>query len=233
MQKIKKTIKIKHMKTLIVSIMLLLCAPGLYAQKKIAEGIVTYSVEWELPESMKNMANNFPAEIKVYFKGDSSSTRTESQMYSSNSILNATTNFERLLVDIPILNKKYVVTLKAADQKKMSEKLPKLELVRSGTETKMMAGYKVYKFSAVERKSNQHFEAWFTNDINITPNALTRFYDTSYGFPVQFTTYVNGITLKAMVKEVKSSLIPPKSFVADSDYVEISLEQLMQMSGGN
>jgi hypothetical protein len=39
------------------------------------------------------------------------------------------------------------------------------------------------------------------------------------------------MSVRAVVKEIKSTKIPSDTFVADKDYEEISLDQLMQMSG--
>ena len=87
------------MKRISLSVAFLLCGSLLFAQtpaKRIPEGIITYSVEWKLPENMQQMAANFPAELTVFFKGDSSSLKTESQMYSSTSILNTKKEYECL-----------------------------------------------------------------------------------------------------------------------------------------
>lgn len=84
------------MRKLILNLAMLLIATGLYAQvengKKIVEGTITYTVEWKLPEQLQSMAGNFPSELKVHFKGDSSSLKTESPMYNSTSILNVLRN---------------------------------------------------------------------------------------------------------------------------------------------
>lgn len=222
------------MKRITLGMALLLCGSMLLAQtpaKKIAEGIITYSVEWQLPENMQSMAANFPNEMTVYFKGDSSSLKTESQMYTSTSILNTKSEYERMLLDIPMMGKKLSVIFTPADQEKILDKMPELTL-KAGTETKELAGYKAQKYEVNEKKSNQNYEAWFTKDVEVTPNTLSRFYDKSYGFPVEFSSFMNAITVKAKVKEVKSGPVPAGSFTATKDYEEITLDQLMQMSGG-
>jgi hypothetical protein len=213
---------------------IMVCGTSLFAQKpatKIAEGTITYSVEWQLPEQMKPMAANFPSELKVFFKGDSASMKTESQMYTSTSIVNTSKDYERMLLDIPMMGKKFSVIFTPADQEKIQDKLPDLTL-KAGTETKDLAGYKAQKYTVNEKKSNQNFEAWFTKDIEVTPNTLSRYYDKTYGFPLEFSTFMNGITVKAKVKEVKPGAVPAGSFSATSDFEEITLDQLMQMSGG-
>ncbi len=210
---------------------LLLTGSFVFAQNKIAEGTITYTVEWTVPAQMQAMAANLPTELKVYFKGDSSSLKSESAMFSSTSILNTKKEYERMLLDIPMMGKKFSVIFTPDDQDKMLEKMPDLTL-KAGTETKTVAGYNVLKYDVNEKKSNQNSVAWFTKDIEVTPNSLSRFYDKSYGFPVEFSTYMNGMTVKAVVKEIKAGAVPAGSFSASKDYEEITFDQLMQMSGG-
>ena len=81
-------------------------------------------------------------------------------------------------------------------------------------------------------KSNQNFEAWFTKDVEVTQNALSRFFDKNFGFPVEFVSFMNGLSVKAIVKEIKAGTVPAGSFSASKDFEEISMDQLMQMQGG-
>jgi len=222
------------MKRIILSFALLFLTTGIFAQStsgKITEGTIIYTVEWKLPEQMQAMASSFPKELTVYFKGDSSSLKTESAMYSSTNILNVSKEYERLLLDIPMMGKKFSVLFSPADQEKMQANLPELAL-KAGTETKSIAGFKVLKHEVNEKKSNQNSEAWFTKDIEVTPNALSRFFDKNFGFPVEFVSYMNGLSVKAVVKEIKAGTVPAGSFSASKDFEEISMDQLMQMQGG-
>ena len=222
------------MKKIVFSVVMLLISSLVFAQKpanKIEEGTIKYSVEWQLPEKMKPMAANFPTELTVFFKGDSASMKTESQMYTSTNIVNTKKEYERMLLDIPMMGKKLSVIFTPADQEKIQEKMPELTLT-AGTETKQVAGYKAQKYQVNEKKTNQNFEAWFTKDIEVTPNTLTRYYGQTYGFPVEFNSFMNGITVKAKVKEIKAGTVPAGSFTATKDFEEISFDQLMQMSGG-
>jgi GLPGLI family protein len=222
------------MKKIILSAVLLFAGTLAFAQKpvnKITEGRITYSVEWQLPEQMKAMAANFPTEVTVFFKGDSASLKTESQMFNSTSIVNTAREYERMLLDVPMMGKKFSVIFTPADQEKIQEKMPDLTL-KAGTETKELAGYSAQKYEVNEKKTNQNFEAWFTKDIEVTPNSLSRFYDKSYGFPLEFSSFMNGMTVKAKVKEIKQEPVPEGSFSATSDFEEITFDQLMQMSGG-
>ena len=226
------------MKRIILSFVLLFSATVIYAQSsnsantgKITEGTIIYTVEWKLPEQMAAMASSFPKELTVYFKGDSSSLKTESAMYSSTNILNVNKEYERLLLNIPMMGKKFSVLFSPADQEKMQANLPELTL-KASTETKSIAGFNVLKHEVNEKKSNQNFEAWFTKDVEVTQNALSRFFDKNFGFPVEFVSFMNGLSVKAIVKEIKAGTLPAGSFSASKDFEEISMDQLMQMQGG-
>ncbi len=218
------------MKKIMIYMALLLTSSVVFAQNKIAEGTIIYDVEWTVPPQMQAMAANLPTQMKVYFKGDSSSLKSESSMFSSTSILNSKKEYERMLLDIPMMGKKFSVIFTPDDQDKMLDKMPELTL-KAGTETKTIAGYKTLKYEVNEKKSNQNSVAWFTKDIEITPNSLTRFYKESYGVPVEFTSYMNGLSLKATMKEINTAPVPAGSFSASKDYEEITFDQLMQMSG--
>ncbi|WP_276361158.1 hypothetical protein [Daejeonella sp. H1SJ63] len=223
------------MKKILFSIALIFIAVGAFAQAKnstkISEGTIIYTVEWKVPEQMQALAANLPNELKVYFKGDSSSLKTESAMYKSTNILNFKQKYERLLLDIPMLGKKLSVIFSPADQDRIQANMPQLS-TKAGSETKTIAGYNALKYEVTEKKSNQNSEAWFTKDADITPNSLSRFFDKSLGFPLEFTSYMNGLSLKAIVKEIQSGPVPAGSFTASKDFEEITLDQLMQMQGG-
>lgn len=223
------------MKKILFSISFILFTAVAFAQSansgKINEGIIIYTVEWKLPQQMQAMAANFPKELTVYFKGDSSSLKTQSPMYSSTNILNLKKDYERLLLDIPMAGKKISVRFTPEDQDQMQANMPELTS-KPGSETKTIAGYTALKYEMTEKKSNQNFEAWFTKDTEIIPNSLSRFFDQSLGFPLEFTTFMNGLSLKALVKEIKSATVPAGSFSASADYEEMTFQQLMQMQRG-
>lgn len=223
------------MKKILFSILLLFTVSSLFAQEgnriKINEGIIIYTVDWEVPEQMQALKANLPKELKVYFKGDSSSLKTESAMYKSTNILNLNREYERLLLDIPMLGKKLSVIFSPADQDKIQANMPDL-IIKAGSETKTIAGYKALKHDVTEKKSNQNSEAWFTKDVEITPNSLSRFFDKNLGLPLEFTSYMNGLSLWAVVKEIQQVPVPADSFTASKDFEEITLDQLMQLQGG-
>jgi hypothetical protein len=215
----------------VVFLLCLVLANGTgFAQQKINEGLITYSISWNVPPQAQAMATSLPTELNVYFRGDSSSMKVESQMFSTQTIMNLNKEYERMLLDIPMMGKKFSVIFSPADQEKMADMMPQMTLTGS-TESKNVLGYNALKYSVSESKTNSNFDVWFTKDVEVTGNPLSRFYDKSYGFPLEFTSFQNGMSLRATVKEVKAMPVPVGTFSASKDFEEISLDQLMQMNG--
>ncbi|MFM6975244.1 MAG: hypothetical protein ACKOW2_00130 [Sphingobacteriaceae bacterium] len=218
------------MKKALLGFIVLFAAFTASAQQKISEGYISYSLEWNVPPQAQAMAANLPTEAKVYFKGDSASMKVESQMFSTTSILNTKKEYERMLIDVPMMGKKFSVIFSPADQEKMADLMPQMSL-KASAENKAVLGYQASKYTVSESKTNSTFEAWFTKDLDIVANPLSRFYDKSYGFPLEFTSFQNGMSVKAKVKEIKAATVPTGNFSASKDYEEISFDQLMQMNG--
>ena len=220
------------MKRILFLATLIISASAVFAQTKINEGSVTYSVEYDLPEQMKAFGSNFPKELKIYFKGDSASMQTKTPMFVSTSIINTKKEYDRILMDLPMMNKKFSVILTPADQENMQDKMPQLTL-KATTETKKIGEYNTLKYDVLETKSNKTFSAWLTKDVDLVANPLTRFYDKAYGIPLEFTTYVmSGIVTKATLKEIKAETVPAGTFTATKDFEEITMDQFMQMMRG-
>lgn len=220
------------MKKIILTAAIAFCCSLTFAQKKVTEGSITYSVKWTLPPNAPpQMSAMLPPELTVLFKGDSSATISKSQITSSSTILNPKTEYARLLLDIPMMSKKYSVVFTPADQEEMKEYWPQFEISESA-ETKTMASYTARKYTVKDKKSGQTFDAWFTKDVEIVANSLSQFFDKSYGFPLEFNTVQNGMGLKATVKEVKQEKVAAGTFSASKDYEEITFEQLKSMMQG-
>jgi hypothetical protein len=219
------------MKRVFLSLALLLIATITFGQKKITEGTITYEVEWQLPEQMQAYAAMFPTEVKVFFKGDSASWKNENPMSTTTTITNVRAEFTRLLLDVPMMGKKFVVTFTPADVENMKDKMPEYSII-PGTETRTSAGFKVLKHTMTEKRTNTNSEAWFTKDIEVPQNSFTQFFDGKYGFPVEFTSFTQGVGIKAKVKEVKAGAVPTDAFKTGPDYEVMTVDELIQLQSG-
>ncbi|HEY0054744.1 MAG TPA: hypothetical protein VGB63_05265 [Pedobacter sp.] len=219
------------MKKIILSAAFALLATWGFAQKKIKEGSITYQVKYELPPNMQQMKAMFPEVIKVYFKGDSSSSQNKTGMATSTFIMNPKTEFQRLLLDVPMMGKKFSVRFTPDDIETIKEGFPAFTLTE-GTESKTIASYTGKKYTVTDKKSGQTSDAVFTKEIDIPANSLSFLFDKKYGFPLEFTSSQQGIAVRAIVKEVKEEKVPAGIFSASNDYEEITYSQLQGMMGG-
>lgn len=217
------------MRRILLSASFALIATLGFAQKKINEGSITYKVQYDLPPNMQQLKAMFPEEITVYFKGDSTSAQNKTPMAVTNFIMNPKTEFQRLLLDIPMMGKKYSVRFTPDDMETMKEGFPELTF-KEAAETKTVANYTAKKYTVTE-KNGKINEAYFTKDIEIPANSFTQYFDRSYGFPLEFTTYQQGMTIKAAVKAIKEEKVPAGSFSASKEYEEISYSDLQGMMG--
>jgi hypothetical protein len=219
------------MKKIILSAAFALLTTLGFAQKKIKEGSVTYQVKYELPSDKQHMKAMFPSEIKVYFKGDSSTSQSKMGMASSKFIMNPKTEFQRLLIDVPMMSKKFSVRFTPDDIETIKEGLPEFTLAE-GTESKTIASYTGKKYTVTDEESGQTSDAVFTKEIDIPANSLSFLFDKKYGFPLEFTSSQQGMAVRAIVKEIKEEKVPAGIFSASNDYEEITYSQLQGMMGG-
>ncbi|WP_207423386.1 hypothetical protein [Desertivirga brevis] len=219
------------MKKLILGAVIGLISTASFAQKKFSEGTITYKVEWQPAPQMQQMAAMFPTELTVYFKGDSTATVSKSSFSNTNTILNPKTEYQRLLIDVPMRNKKYSVILTPDDVEQMKEFGPEFK-VTPANETKTVNGFTAQKYTISEKKSGKSFDSWFTKDVDVSANSLTQFFDKTLGFPLEFQSFQSGMGVKATVKEIKEGKVPAGTFSATKDYEEITFAQLIAMMGG-
>jgi uncharacterized protein YceK len=200
------------------------------SHKKTDEGSITYSVEYELPDSLKQYADYLPKQATVYFKGDSTISIQQANDESTSVITDSKVNFMRALLKSS--TKKYAVDYTKNDQDEELAALPSYTFTKS-TDSKTIAGYKASKYILKDKLSGENAEAWFTKDIAIIPNSLTATLDTTLGVPLTFTTKQNGIIVKTTVKEIKFETVPGGVFSTPKGYEFLTPQQFKDLTSGS
>jgi hypothetical protein len=216
-------------KLVLCALMALTCGVG-FAQKKINEGIITYKVDYNAAAS-NQMAAMMPTEIKVFFKENLTCVVSDGKMFSTRFIMDAKTEAQRLLLDIPMMSKKFSVRFTPDEIETMKESFPDLTFTE-GTETKSIASFTGKKYSVFNKTNSQTYEGVFTKDIDVPANALNQYFDKRYGFPLEFTSSMQGTMMKLLVQEVKEEKVPEAIFKPGDEYEEITFSQLREMRGG-
>jgi hypothetical protein len=208
--------------------LLLAATMGASAQKKIIEGTVTYTVSYELSADQKQYADLLPKEVTCYFRGDSTAAITNQGPAVIKGVSVFKSNFHSLLVDLPASSKKIVVVMTQAEVEMDKAANPVLKGSK-GTETQTINGYNCTKVTLTDTKSGANYDIWVTNDIDITPNSVSKPVSEFGGVPVKFVTFNGGIRINAELKEIVEVPIPPGFFSPTKDYEPMSLTQLRAM----
>jgi hypothetical protein len=196
------------------------------SRKKVIEGSISYSIEYQLPDSLHKYLLYLPKSAKVYFKGDSAVSIQQMNDEATTVITYKPTNFMRVLLASSA--KKYVIDYNKADQ--AAESPARLGYSYSaGTGTQVIAGHKALKYELTDKVTGENAEAWFTKEIILIPNSLTMAFDTTKGVPLAFTTNHNGMVIKTTVKDIKFEPVPPGIFSTPAGYEPLTPKQLRDM----
>lgn len=198
----------------------------LAACKRKDEGSIKYSVEYDLPDTLKHYAEYLPKDAIVYFKGDSTVSIQKLNDESTTVITNQKAGFMQVLLKSP--TKKYVINYTKADQDEEKRLMPKFTY-KPQKETRTIAGVKATKYLLEEKLSGETSADWFSKDVNIIPNSLTLMFDPSAGFPMDFTLNQNGIRVRTKVKEIKFEKVPDGVFTTPFGYTPLTPQQLKEL----
>jgi len=208
-----------------------LTAAAAMAQKKITEGVVTYTVSYELPADKQQIAGMLPKEITCYFRGDSTAAIVVQGPATIKGVSVFKSNYHSLIIDVPSASKKIVVVLTPGEVQLENAAVPQFT-GKKETEKQVISGYNCTKTTVTDPKANASYELWTTNDINMPPTSVSRAMSSFGGVPVKFVTFNNLIKINATIKEIKEEPVPAGFFTANKDYKPMSYPELKAMSGG-
>jgi len=190
------------------------------AQKTYTEGVITYS--------LKTGAGD--VDSKVSFRGDSSSSSSQYGPAQVKLISTAKGNYFAVIVDVPVASMKKAAVLTPDDLEQAAAAAPKFTFT-PGTETKQISGFNCKKVTVKDPKSGASFDAWVTNDIVAPPNLMSKYFEGSGGFPVQFTTIQQGQPIAVTLKSISAEKVPVGTFGIPPGYDRITMEELNSMRG--
>lgn len=197
--------------------------------KAVKQGSITYTIEYELPDSLKHYADYLPKTAIVYFKGDSTVSIQQAGEEATTVITHKPTGIMQVLLRSSAA--KYEVDYKKAEQ---TEILPPVNYSYAATaESKTIAGHKAIKYILTDKTSGLTSEAWFSKEISVVPNYLTTVFDTTYGVPLAFSINQNGIATKTRVRELKFEPVPEGVFATPAGYKKITPQQFKDLPVGN
>jgi hypothetical protein len=212
-------------KPVLLFLLLMLIFNAVNGQRQIKEGVVTYSALYDLPADQKDMAAGLPAEIMCFFRGDSTAAIVNQNGTTIKGVSVFKDNYHSMIIDFTSIEKKIFVLLTAAEVAEEKTSNPELTAVK-GTEKQVINGYNCFKTTVTNKKSGAVYEIWLTNDIDITPNSVSKPVSGFGGVPVKFVTFNHGLKIDAELKQITETSVPLGFFTATKDYEPMSYADL-------
>jgi outer membrane lipoprotein-sorting protein len=215
-----------HMQKLLLFFVLVLLFLNSCGNKKVKQGSITYSIEYQLPDSLNRYKDYLPKTAVVYFKGDSTISVQQANDEATTVITYKPTDLMRVL--LRSASAKYIIDYPKSEQ---TEILP----ARAGysytptNEIKIIAGHKATKYNLIDKATGAASEAWFTREVSVVPSYLTTVFDTTYGVPLSFTTMQNDIPVTTTAKEIKFEPVPDGAFTAPQGYRQMTPKQFREL----
>jgi hypothetical protein len=151
------------------------------AQKSITEGYSSFTTEIQ----------GQPADVKAYFKPDSSATLISFGAGNVKVLMTAKHDYLAVVLDIPVAQLKKAGIATPAELEDAAASLPTFSFTPA-TETKTISGFACKKVVAKDNKSGKTYDVWITNDISVPATAVPFYYSAIGGYPVKFTSFQKG-----------------------------------------
>ena len=224
---------LKSIKTSVVALILVGGAVFAHAQKKIAEGTITYGLEYKLTDEQKAAMGGQepPAELKVKFNNGLTKIEMEQGPALIGIVSDNNEKTGLLLIDVPIAQKQFAVKQSKEDVEKAMGGIAKYSDFKATGEKQTVGGYNAEKYTFKDDKGASH-ELWATKDVEL-PNVGSQNYFPGLGaFPVKYTMVQRGIETTTTLKSISEGKVGAISKEVPTGYEVVTMDELMKMQGG-
>ena len=223
----------KSIKTSVVAFILVGTAVIAHAQKKIAEGTITYGLEYKLTDEQKAAMGGQepPAELKVKFNNGLTKIEMEQGPALIGIISDNTERTGLLLIDVPIAQKQFAVKQSKEDVAKAMGDLPKYSDFKGTGEKQTVGGFSAEKYTFKDDKGGTH-ELWATKDVDLPNVGSQNYFPGLAAFPVKYTLVQRGIETTTTLKAIAEGKVGAISKDVPSGYEVVTMEDLAKMQGG-
>jgi hypothetical protein len=190
------------------------------AQKTISQGYSSFTTEIQ----------GQPADVKDYFKSDSSAMVITFGAGNVKVLMDAKRDYLAVVLDIPVAQLKKAGIATPAELEDAATSLPTFTYTPT-TETKQISGFACKKVVAKDNKSGKTYDVWITNDIVVPETAVPNYYKGIGGFPVKFTGFQKGADgsmaeSDITVTGVTAGPAPAGTFAIASDFEKVGMADL-------
>lgn len=222
----------KSIKTGVLAAILISTTIFAHAQKKINEGIATYTAVYAPTADQEAAASMMPKETKIKFSGNLFSLSIE----AGPAIINVTQDMVTLngltLIDVPVAQMQFAVKTDKAAYEKETADFPKFSEFKATGEKKMVAGYNAERYTYKDNKGGSH-ELWTTTEVELPTGLFGPEFKDVKGTLVKYTAFQQGALKATMtLKSLSEDKVGKLSLEVPKGYEVKTMEELKAMQGG-
>jgi hypothetical protein len=221
----------KSIKTGVLVAILISTAIYAHAQKKVAEGTVTYEMKYSPAAGQEGIVAMLPQETKSKFNTSISQFESQQGPAKLTFIMNYVNNEGLFLLDVPVAQWQYAVKLKKEDLDKQIAANPKLSDFKATGEKKVIATYNAEKYTYKDDKGNS-YELWATSDIEMPEGFYGKDFKDVKGALLVYTNFVNGVKAVSTFKKLTEEKVGTLTIDVPKGYEVKTMEEIMALSGG-
>lgn len=211
----------KSVKTGLLAAMLVGSAIIANAQKKISQGIATYTAQ--TPQG--NM------DQKLKFNGNIFRLDMEQGPATIGILQDFVAKTGLMLIDVPVAQKQFAVKMSKQEMEQAEAAAPKLSDFKATGEKQKIGNYNAEKYTYKDDKG-ENYELWATTEIELPTGFFGEQFKDVKGTLVKYTTFQNGIKVNLTLKNVSEDKVGPFSLDVPSGYEVVTMQQLMSMMQG-
>jgi hypothetical protein len=151
------------------------------AQKTIDQGYSSFTTEIQ----------GQPADVKDYFKSDSSAMVITFGAGTVKILMTAKRDYLAVVLDIPVAQLKKAGIATPAELEDGAASLPTFTFTPAA-DTKVISGFNCKKVVAKDTKTGKSYDVWVTNDVVVPETGVPIYYKGIGGVPIKFTGFQKG-----------------------------------------
>ncbi len=221
----------KSIKTGVIAAILISTAIIAHAQKKIAEGIITYKMTYSPTAGQEQILQMLPEETKSSFNTNFTKFSTQKGVAAVTVIRNFITNNGVTLLDVPIAQWQYAIKQTKEDFEKANASAPKFSDFKATGEKKMIGAYNAEKYIYKDDKGSA-YELWATTDIELPAGYFGEQFKDVKGTLLDYTSYMLGVKTNSKFISLKESTVAEISIDLPKGYEYKTWEEIQAMRPG-
>lgn len=194
---------------------------------QVTDGYIHFDVMFDddgLSDQEKAM---LPTEAEMWFSGEQMLMRMPSAMGMETKVL---TKGDEMYILMDVFGNKMAVKSGREEMKKSAKNEKSYKVKTVTGETKSIAGYECVK-AIMTASDGEEMVIWFSKQLKVKNDWYYNMEGID-GFPLEFSTSSNGMKIKMIAKEVKTSKPDQQLFVVPSDFKVMTQAEMQKMFGG-